>query len=478
MALQLRNNPAPVLSGALFVSNPRRKKLVVRKNGAKKLKVVSKRANPLRKVKVKKMVRKNPLKLMHNPLRKRKVVARKNPRKARKLSLRKLNPLRRRKAVVRKMKLNPLRRRKVSRKVRKMNPKRKFSSLLRKMRKNPFKVRKARKARKAVARKNPRRSMRKVRKNPLTIGFLKPLENLVAKVPFIGSKVAPYTQPIAVAMIGGAGVVGGLSMIGRLPMVGQYAKYPFGNAFGASIMGLGLAVASAFLPVSSDTKKSLAIAFASAGGAINAGQLLMCGFDLDACKAQNLALLGSDDSADSASAVVADTAGLGDGMYYEIQPSYSGISYNGVSVDMAGVDYQSAELGDAMSCPSDLSVAEGQSAVKGREAFLQRFGMPSRKIAGAKSYQSAMVGKEGHRWGWLIKALGYQRFSKLASLPPKQRKELIAKMKASAIASSQATFDQELTGAMQGIAMSGVSMDMSGLAVDSLSGIAVAGAGI
>ena len=117
-------------------------------------------------------------------------------------------------------------------------------------------------------------------------------------------------------------------------------------------------------------------------------------------------------------------------------------------------------------------------AVRGRDAYMAKFGTEPKRMAGQKRHMSIMAGKMGHRWGWLIKALGWQRFSQLAQLPPAQRKKLIRKLKASAIQASQATFDRELTGGLQGIEYSGVAMDMSGLAVDNMAGIAIAGAGI
>ena len=457
MALRLKSNPAP-MSGALFVSNPRKRKAKsVRKNRAvKKLRVVRKRKNTAKK----KVARKNPAKRVV-----RKKAVRKNTAKKR-LVLRKKarkNPVRKRKVVARKRKAvkrkNPVRKRRVVSRKRKA-VKRKVA------RKNPMRKRIVRKAK----RKNPVRKTRIIRKNPMVLGFLKPVEKLVAKVPFIGKTVAPYTQPIAVAMIGGAGVAGAMATVGRLPVVGQYAKYPFGHAFGATVMGLGLAVVSAFLPVKPATKKALALSFAGAGGAINAGQLMMCGFDLDACKEQNLAML----NADADVAVAEEVAGLhmGDGMYYEIQP------LSGVAVDMAGIDYDNSQYGDANACPADLSPIEGEMAVRGRDAYMAKFGTAPKRMAGEKKHMSIMAGKMGHRWGWLIKSLGWQRFSQLAQLPPAQRKKLIRKLKASAIQASQATFDRELTGGLQGISYSGLAMDMSGLAVDNMAGIAIAGAGI
>ena len=451
MALRLKSNPAP-RSGALFVSNPRKRKSVRKNRAVKKLRVVRKRKNTAKKRVVRKN-RKNPVRAKKRVVRKRKNTAKKRVvRKARK------NPVRKRK-VIAKRKRNPIRRRK--------NVMRKRKNVMRK-RKNP--MRKRRVMRKA--RKNPKRKTRIIRKNPMTLAFLKPIEKLVSKVPVIGKKVAPYTQPAIIAMAGGAGVVGGMMTVGRLPVVGQYAKYPFGHAFGATVMGLGLAVVSAFLPVKPATKKALALSFAGAGGAINAGQLMMCGFDLQACKDQNLAMLGADADADVLDVDPVAGVHLGDGMYYEVQP------LAGVAHDMAGIDYDNAQYGDANACPADLSPVEGEMAMRGRDAFMAKFGTAPKRMAGQKRYMSVMAGKQGHRWGWLIKSLGWQRFSQLAQLPPAQRRKLIAKLKASAIQASQATFDRELTGGLQGIAMSGIAMDTAGLAVDNMAGIAIAGAGI
>ena len=471
MALRLKSNPAP-RSGALFVSNPRKRKPVRKSRAVKKLRVVRKRKNTAKKRVVRKN-RKNPVRAKKRVVRKRKNVAkkrvvRKRKNVAKKRVVRK-NPIRKRK-VVSKRKRKPIRKRKNVMRKRK-NVMRKRKNVMRK-RKNGTRKGMARKSARRAFMKNPKRKTRIIRKNPMTLAFLKPIEKLVSKVPFIGKKVAPYTQPAIIAMVGGAGVVGGMMSVGKLPVVGQYAKYPFGNAFGATVMGLGLAVISAFLPVKPATKKALALSFAGAGGAINAGQLMMCGFDLEACKQQNLTMLGADAYSDDQ--MMDDT--LGDGGYYEVEP-LSGISIQSQS-DMAGLDYTDSQYGDATACPADLSPVEGEMAMRGREAFMAKFGTASKRMAGQKRYMSALAGKRGHRWGWLIKSLGWQRFSQLAQLPPAERRKLIAKLKASAIQASQATFDRELTGGLQGLSYSGLAFDTAGLAVDNMAGIAIVGAGI
>ena len=442
-----------------------------RKNTIKKRKNVAKK-RPV--TKRKNVAKKRTVKKRKNVAKKRVVRKRKNVAKKRKA------PIRKRRNVMRKRRKAPIRKRRNVMRKRK-NPVKKRRNVMRKRKNGTRKGQIRKTARRAYMkkRKNPVKKTRIIRKTPMRIPllakFMKPVEGLVNKIPVIGKKVSPFLQPAVVAMVGGAGVFGAMASVGRLPYVGQYAHKPYGNAFGATLMGLTLAVATALVPKSvlkADTKKALALAFAGAGGAINATQLMMCGFDLQACAEQNKQLLGAHDHSAAADAV----AGLGDGMYYEVQP------LAGLAVDnMAGLDYDSSQLGDAMSAPSDLSPEEGEVAVQGRQAYLSRFGMPPRKMAGAKRYQSQMAGKLGHRWGWLIKSLGYERFKQLAQMPAKQRRILIAKLKASAIQASKATFDQELTGAMSGLAindMSGLAVDMSGLAIDNMAGIAIAGAGI
>ena len=474
MALRLKSNPAP-RSGALFVSNPRKRKPARKNRAVKKLRVVRKRKNVAKK-------RKNPVR--KNIAKKR--VTRKNIAKKRvRKNIAKKRVVRKniaKKRVVKKRK-NPVRKRRVMRKNRKNPIKRKVRKNVMRKRKNGTKKGMVRKtARRAFMkkRKNPVKKTRIIRKNPMELSFLKPVEKLVRKIPLIGKKVAPFTQPAIVAMAGGASVMGamqGLQYIGNSQFA-EYARKPFGHAFGFTVMGLSLAVVSAFLPVKPATKKALAIACAGAGGAINASQLVMCGFDLQVCADQNKNLIGD------GSVLNTDAEVLGDGMYYEIQP-LSGIAIDdmsGIAIDsMAGIDYDNAQYGDAQACPADLSPIEGEMAVRGRDAYLKRFGTAPKRMAGQKRRMSIMAGKLGHRWGWLIKSLGYQRFSQLAQLPPAQRKKLIAQLKASAIQASQATFDRELTGGLQGLAysdMSGLAIDMSGLAIDNMAGIAIAGAGI
>jgi hypothetical protein len=52
---------------------------------------------------------------------------------------------------------------------------------------------------------------------------------------------------------------------------------------------------------------------------------------------------------------------------------------------------------------------------------------------GAPKGRSHLAGQPGHRWGWLIKLIGFSRFQAIAALPPKKRLSVLKKMRASAI---------------------------------------------
>jgi hypothetical protein len=135
--------------------------------------------------------------------------------------------------------------------------------------------------------------------------------------------------------------------------------------------------------------------------------------------------------------IAMDNGGFGDGMAYELadlsMPSYlSGTSAN---FDEGVSDYAGTSLADALSSGADLSVDEGNAAVIGKAAYVKRFGHPTvrRYAMGAPKGRSHLAGQPGHRWGWLIKLIGFPRFQAIAALPPKKRLAVLKKMRASAI---------------------------------------------
>lgn len=146
----------------------------------------------------------------------------------------------------------------------------------------------------------------------------------------------------------------------------------------------------------------------------------------------------------------------GDGMAYEL----GGFSS---PFDDAASAYGSAELADAQHAGADLDVAEGQAACAGPQEWMNRFGHPPHRVnamGGAKGSASHLAGRRGHRWGWLIKMIGFKKFQKLAALPPDQRLRLVKKMRAAAIA----TMKQEMKARLPDLSPEFVSGQAAGAA--------------
>ncbi len=94
---------------------------------------------------------------------------------------------------------------------------------------------------------------------------------------------------------------------------------------------------------------------------------------------------------------------------------------------------------------------------------MNRFGHPPHRVnamGGAKGSASHLAGRRGHRWGWLIKMIGFKKFQKLAALPPDQRLRLVKKMRAAAIA----TMKQEMKARLPNLSPEFVSGQAAGAA--------------
>jgi hypothetical protein len=116
-----------------------------------------------------------------------------------------------------------------------------------------------------------------------------------------------------------------------------------------------------------------------------------------------------------------DMNGYGDGGQYYIS-------------GMGGMhEYGDAEMVDAYFSGHDLDQDEGFAALAGPGAWRKRFKMRRRAVkSGGRGSKHA--GKKGHRWGWLIKLIGFQKFQQLAALPPQQRMQVIKGLKQKAVA--------------------------------------------
>ena len=158
--------------------------------------------------------------------------------------------------------------------------------------------------------------------------------------------------------------------------------------------------------------------------------------------------------------IAMDNGGFGDGMAYQVAPLGMPDFSEGHS------EYSGASLADALTSGADLSVDEGNAAVLGKHAYLRRFGRPTVRhyAMGAPRGKSHLAGRPGHRWGWLIKMIGFQRFQALAALPPKKRLAVLKKMRASAIQAYKAEMVDHGVPPAQPEFVSGVTASVPGAA--------------
>ena len=158
------------------------------------------------------------------------------------------------------------------------------------------------------------------------------------------------------------------------------------------------------------------------------------------------------------------------GPAYDIIPASAADPYHGLAVQ----EYQDAQLVDAMGCHGGMSPNELHGAMSGFADWFQRFGQSPRRTTSAVGQGSRHAGREGHRWGWLIKAIGPAQFKALAALDSESRDEAIAEIKAAALAQAQQSLSGLAISDMQGLA---IDSSMQGLAIDNSYGNAmVAGA--
>jgi hypothetical protein len=301
-----------------------------------------------------------------------------------------------------------------------------------------------------------------------------PVENLVKKVPYVGTMASGYVAPILMGVIVGGVHYGALAALQRIPYVKQAVAYA--NPVKYTLGGVVVATGLRYLPVgSSELRNQVGVAALVVGGALDMYRFLtrqvgdLGDADLD----------GDDDMAGLAmSATGMEYQGLAmsaTGMEYQgLAMSATGsemgdgLAYDVVPFDGVAMDYNGASLGDAAAAPADLSVEEGDAAVRGAAAWQARFGQPPIvRVRNADGF-SAYAGRPGHRFGWLIQLIGFDRFQKLAMLSPQARVALIAQLKTQAVTLADQRFaaQQPQASTLAGLAMSDTGSELSGLAMD------------
>jgi len=443
VALVLRKNPAP-LSGALFVKNPRRRRVRMNRKARRSLKFRS-------------------LGGLFKNRRRRSSRVRMNGRKSgvlarllRRFKMRKnagymLNRRRRRAVRFNPMKSFLAHGRKVSF----------FAKKNRRHRKNAgYMLNRRRRVRKNSGYQlNRRRSLRRNGEGGFNLAILRPVENIVAKFPILGSPVAKAMGYAAFGALAGAAHFYGVKAVryvgGMLPAPVQKVG-DFLAPVGYSLTGVLANFAIQRLPIpflSDEQKRSLGVAAMIAGGVLDVFRAL---------KGQSSDLGDMDDLGDGGAYDVVPLGAIGEGMG-AIGEGMGVIGYGAIGEGMGDAgDYADAEAADAMYSGPDLDSYEGEAAMYGAHAYRSTFGAPPKRASRVASPLSRHAGKRGHRWGWLIKLVGWERFQQIAAMEPEARCMLIAELRKQAIATVQARVSSSSSMGAIGEGMGGIGQGMAG----------------
>jgi len=298
--------------------------------------------------------------------------------------------------------------------------------------------------------------------NPTGIGFLDSIESSIGNVPVIGPVIAPIIAPAALGAV--AAVVHILvvpRLEGYLPAWAQPYSYSIGGAAvgivsgvvaakssdgtvrtaagligGAAVaIGVGIDAYRMFIAKSGATAGDDDMGGLALSGDDDMGDLALSGDDMGDLALSGLALSGL--SGMGAVALGGDRAAFGDGGAYQVQS----LGFAGDHSALHAM-YADAAMADAYFSGPDLDGVEGEAALAGPSSFMGTFGAAPVRAAGQKRMQSRHAGLRGHRWGWLIKMVGYENFQKITALDPEQRVNVIKQLREQAMASVQRYVDE------------------------------------
>lgn len=262
----------------------------------------------------------------------------------------------------------------------------------------------------------------------------------------VTSYLTGYAVPVVVTG-GAAGAVHSLaasygvteriaSFAGKVPVVGTFVedRLPF------TLQGLlvGSALAAVAPMIGGTAGKYLAL---------TGGAALVFGGGIDAFNFVTVRALESEASPTAGIESELGALALG-GLALDNTSTLAGLALDNVGAlgDLAMTNgsldsddlYGQASFADAYYCGADFSVEEGQALLNGKSSWTSIFGTPSVRMASRQAVgASHLAGKAGHRWGWLIRLVGFERACAICALPPKKRVALIAKLRQAAIAAFQ-----------------------------------------
>jgi hypothetical protein len=229
-----------------------------------------------------------------------------------------------------------------------------------------------------------------------TLAIFQPVTNLISKIPVVGKVIAPVLGTAALGALT-AGIVT-VALKYTQPYLPEVVNDYLGPvAYTAA--GLAVAIALQYVPLlDKSTKDKMSLAMFVGGGAVDTVRYLN------------------------------ESGMLGDGGLYAV----GGGSYGDASDSSDSAFYVDSTAADAAYSGPDLDQAEGEAAIAGPRVWFSRFPMAYRvnRIVGAFS---PYAGQHGHRWGWLVRMIGFDRFQSLAALPADQRVAYLRKLREYAI---------------------------------------------
>ena len=340
--------------------------------------------------------------------------------------------------------------------------------------------RKRRSTRKGMVRKTARRAYTRRRRNTANVAtafnnkLTAPIQKLVGKFPVVGKVAKEYAAPVVMGAAVGGVAYGTMHLLQKFApeVVEKVGPVKF------TLTGVVAATALKYIPVGEKKlRDQLAVGALLVGGALDMYRVLSARMgdlgeyiELEGAygdMGEYIELEGAYGALSEDGSLYSPEAGYGDGGAYDVVP-----------MDGIAGSYGDAELGDAYASPADLSVAEGEAALAGPDMWRHAFGNPPRVKRRIYGGYGPMAGRHGHRWGWLIRLVGFDRFQKLASLPPESRVALVAKLKAQAqqmadetvaaaqVAAAAAHGTQAVASSAPSGETAGLAMDLSGLAME------------
>lgn len=280
------------------------------------------------------------------------------------------------------------------------------------------------------------------------IALLDSVEGFVAKVPG-GEYVAPLVAPLALGAVGfGAHFV-------LVPRLRPYLPAGVLQDWAATVIGAAGAVASLVVYKMTDNQATRNAALAVGGTVAATGIILdlnkKYGGNLGAHDDYGVSPVPGDlgavalenpgfgavalENPGMFGAVALENPGMfGDGMAYQLSPV--GFGFDG-EVSALQNAYGRASAADAYYSGPDFDSAEGEALLSGAGEFGRAAGPVPRLAAGQRKHHSEFAGRRFHRWGWLIKLVGFQNAQQIAALPPEERLKVIDSLRKQALQTYQ-----------------------------------------